>query len=81
MMYLMTNTELTWTRPEMLSDADTWAAKDTAMALVADLGVTQTSARIAYECDKALAFLATAPNHVAERWMPAYQRVKSALGL
>jgi hypothetical protein len=77
----MTNTELTWTRPELLADADTCAAKDTAFAILADLGVTPTNARIAHECNNALAFLATAPSYVAERWMPAYQRVKTALGL
>lgn len=74
----MTN-QLTWTRPELLADADTWAAHNTVMAIIADLGVTPTAERIRHECDAARAWALTQPAYIADRWATAYARVANAL--
>lgn len=60
-------------------DGDAQTALDTVMAILADRGVAPTAERIICECDAARAYLATAANYLADRWMPAYARVATAV--
>ena len=78
----MTNTNLTWTRPELLQ-GDAHAAMQTAMCLLAERTGNPTSAGLAHQCREAIAWLdsGAAPGHVVERWRPAYATVITALGL
>lgn len=84
-MGFMTNkTNIEWTKPELLQDADTWAAYQTAMALWSERSPrTLRADGIVLMCQDAIAFLSSgkAPSHVADRWLPAYRRVIAALGM
>lgn len=78
----MTTNSIQWARPELLQDADTWAAYQTATALWSEKCRTPRADGIEHECRAAIAWLdsGAAPNHVVDRWRPAYNRVIAALG-
>ena len=75
---MMTNA-ITWTNPELLADADTWAAKDTVMAILADRGQTPTAEAIIHEAQIAKSWALTQPSYVADRWATAYARLIKAV--
>lgn len=72
-------TDIKWTKPELLADADTWAAYGTVMAILADRVRVPTSELIIAEAEEARAWALTQPSHVADRWGAAYARLASAL--
>lgn len=74
-------TNLKWANPELLQ-GDTYAAMQNAMVLLSERTREPINAHLAYECRQAIAWLdsGAAPDHVVERWRPAYARVITALG-
>lgn len=77
----MPTTKLTWARPELLQ-GDTYAAMQTALVLVSERTREPSNAHLEHQCREAIKWLdsGAAPNHVVERWRPAYAMVITALG-
>lgn len=74
-------TNLKWAQPELLQ-GDTYAAMQCALVLVSERTHEPSNAHLAHQCREAISWLdsGAAPDHVIERWRPAYARVIKALG-
>ena len=72
-------TKIEWTNPELLANADTWSAYQTIMVILAERGETPSADAIKAQARAARSWALSQPDHVCDRWAPAYARVIGAL--
>jgi hypothetical protein len=77
----MTTTNLTWTKPELLTDAAAWECKTNAIELLRERGEAVTNETVRDFCADAISFLATLTSPGAMRLVAGYRAVRSALAV